>query len=393
MDIGEIIRESWSVYKRNFLMLVIPFLVLSVVISLVDGFVVPQPTLYLEDNTSVKIGVEIADTSTDSLDADDDVYYEVKAVENDGAFGLEVWQESQAIPLAEIADRWVRIALDFKSENSATYHLQIYNFSTSDWVLLRSDNVGATGEIWENSITTDPDDYIDKVENRIRIRLYTLNEENSHKLQIDCLVFGGIPKFASAMIGYLVSSFALLLGLTLCCGMAIETTQRVMSKKQSKLGDALKIAGLRYPGMLVATLIIAISLIGVLYLLLSFSWGIFLIPLALFFPFFCTYAWHGVVIRSLSPWGSVGSSFKITWGNLGATFVFWLLLVLGWFFIAPAIPIVGPILIWFLLPFWMVALSVTYMDRTGKLLESEAGLSGSRPEGITSRDNTDVKVI
>lgn len=393
MDLMEIIRESWGVYKRNFLTLVIPFLVLSVVISFVHGFVVPQTALYLEDNTSVKIGVEIADTSTGSLDADDEVYYEVEAAENDRIFGLEVWQESQAIPPAEITDRWVRIALDFKSENSATYHLQIYNFSTSDWVLLRSGNVETIGEIWENSITTDPDDYIDKVENRIRIRLYTSSEENAHKLQVDCLVFGAVPKFASAVTGYLISSFVLLIGLTFCCGMAIITTQRVMSKKQLKLGGVLRVVGKSHPGMLVATLIIAVPLISVLYLLLSLSWGIFLIVPAILFLFFCTYAWQGVVIRSRLPWSSIGSSFKVTWGNLGTTFVFWLLLVLVWFFIAPTIPLVGPVIIWFFLPFWMVVLSVTYMDRTGKLLESEAGLSGSRPEGITSRDNTNVKVI
>lgn len=162
------------------------------------------------------------------------------------------------------------------------------------------------------------------------------------------------------------------LGLTFCCGMAIGTTWQAMLKKRVKLGDILRIGVWSYPGLLTATLIIAIPLMGFLYILLSYPWGIFLILPAGFFLFFCAYAWQGIVIRSLSPWRSIGSSFKVTWQNLGTTFVLCLLLVLVWFFIGLAIPIVGVCIAWLFLPLWVVALSVTYMDRTGKV-ERELG--------------------
>lgn len=199
-------------------------------------------------------------------------------------------------------------------------------------------------------------------------------KRNFLTLVIPFLILATVISVVFSFIGtgsvtnYLIGYLAFFLSLTFCCSMAIGTTQQAMLKKRVKLGDILRIGVWSYPEVLATTLIIAIPLMGFLYLLLSYSWGIILITLIFLYLCFCPYAWQGIVIRSLSPWSSIRSSFKVAWQNLGTTFVLCLLFVLVWFLIGPAIPIVGTIIVYLFLPLWVVVLSVTYMDRTGELL-------------------------
>lgn len=362
MELEEIIRESWGIYKRNFLTLVIPFLVLAIAISAAFSFIgVGSTTSYLEDNTVVITGENLS--LPNLLDNNDENCFEVKADEN---CGLEILHDSRSIP--EIHGRWIQVYLNFASSIPVTYHLDIYNFSENYWENgklgeARTEEIG-----WTIERTAEIEDYLSG-EDFIRVRVTAENTEVT--CREDSLIYGMIQptELAETMLSYL----ALFLGLIFCCGVAIGTTKRAMSKKRVKLGDALRIGGRNYPGMLVAALMITIPMMGFLYLLLSSAWGMFLILPAGLFLFFCAYVWQGIVIRSLSPWSSIGSSFKVTWANIGTTFLFCLLLVLGWFFIVPAIPIVGTVLVWLFTPLWVVALSVTYINRTGGLLKNELG--------------------
>lgn len=358
MNLGEIIRESWGVYKRNFLTLVIPFFVLSIAISVVFSFIsTGGVTSHFEESTVVIAGKNLS--SPNLLDDDDENYFEVRGDEN---HGLEILHDSQAIP--EIRGRWIQVCLNFASSVQAIYHLDIYNFSENSWENGGLAKVEAVEVYWAIERTVDVENYLSD-ENFIRIRVKAENTEVI--CREDSLEYRVIqsPEFAKTLIEYLVP----FLGLTFCCGIAIGTTQQAMSKKRVKLGDALRTVGGCYPRMLVATLIIVITMMGFLYLILSSAWGIFIIIPAGLFLLFCAYTWQGVVIRSLSPWSSIRSSFKVTWQNLGTTVVLCLLLVLVWFFIGPSIPIIGTLVVYIFLPLWAVALSVTYMDWAGKLLQ------------------------
>ncbi|MBA7501786.1 hypothetical protein ES706_00361 [subsurface metagenome] len=360
MDIGEIIQKSWVVYKQNFPTLVIPFLTLAIAISAIFSFIgAGSVSFHLENNTIIIAGENLS--SPDLLDNNDENYFEVRADEN---HRLEVVHDSRAIP--EIHDRWIQVCLSFASSIPATYHLDIYDFFENSWENGELEEVGIEKENWVIERITDIENYLSD-ENSIRVRVITENAEVI--CREDSLVYQVIrpPEFKDTIIGYL----AFLLGLTFCCGIAINTTrQKMLKKKRAKLGDILKITGRNYLKMLVAAFMVAIPLVGFLYLFLSYPWGMFLILPAFLLIFFCVYIWQGIVIRSLSPWGSVWNSFKVTRGNIGTTFVLCLLFVLVWFFLEP-IPVVGTVIVWLFLPLWFVALSVTYMDRTEELPEKE----------------------
>lgn len=367
MNIVEIIRRSWGVYKKNPLVLIVPFLVLVLVVSVAFGLIeMGTVILYQENKTDVVIGTVHSGTP-DLLNANDENYFEVGAVVADGTYELEIRHDSQAIPPAEIVGNWIGVGLSFKSENSAPYHLEIYNFTTASWEPLHSDNVGATEVVWENIIETSPMDYIHDTENYMEIRLYTSNEGNAHRLQADCLVYAvirpaDIPKTWTVNLGSL-------LGLAFCFGIAIVATHKTMSESPAGSVDIIKIAGRKYPRMLAAGAILAVCLFLLLYFILT-TWGMLLLLPILLLIFSCTYVLQEAIIRSSQPLQSIKRSFRLAWGNLGVTFILWVLFALVWFLLGQ-LPVVGVFALVFFLPLWMVMLSVTYMDRAGELSKLE----------------------
>lgn len=373
MNLIEITRRSWGVYRKNFPILVIPLLALALVVlvafsSIETGGVIP----YRENKTDVVIGAVHSGTP-DLLDEGDENYFEVGAVEAGGMYELEMRNDSQAMPPAEIAGDWIGVGLIFRSENSATYHLEIYNFKTASWEPLRSENVGATWVAWEN-IKTDTAGYIHDTENYMKVRLYTSGEENAHRLQVDLLVYAVLRLPDMAKVWTVELGF--LLGIIFCFGIAVVAAHGAMSKSPAGFRGVIKIAGRKYLGMLAVGAIPGVSLFLLLHFILT-PWGVFLLLPVLLFIFSCAYVLQEAVIRSSGPLRSIKRSFGLAWGNIGVTFVLWGLFALVWFFFNQ-LPIVGVFALWLFLPLWMVMLSVTYMDRTGELLKLEKPEEGTQ---------------
>lgn len=365
MDMKEIAWKSWDVYKKNFLKLVIPFLVLAMVATLALGLARDRATEVPEGKTTVVAGDNL--NSPDFLDVNDGVYFEVEAIGNEDVYGLDIIHESNAIPITQIAGGWIGVDLNFKSENTATYHLKIYNFATAGWENIQSGIVGEIEVAGGGIIKTSPADYIHDSENYIRIRLYTTNEENAHRLQEDHLIYWVIEPTQPLEIG--ISYLALLFSLVFCFGITIGITRKALQGKLVKFSDALRITGLNYIHMSVAALLLLIPLSILLYAILTQFWGTILIPFALLLLFFSVYTWHGIIIRSYSPLSSIKHSFQVTWDNVGITLILWVMLALVWISFY-SLPYIGLFMSWFFLPFWTVMLSVTYMDRTDELLKT-----------------------
>lgn len=105
-----------------------------------------------------------------------------------GGYALEIRHDSEPITGSQGDVDSIQITLNFKSSATATYYLDIYNFSTPGWESLQSGSVGTTEVTWENTITTSPADYISANDN-IRVRLYTSDEASAHRSQEDYLVY------------------------------------------------------------------------------------------------------------------------------------------------------------------------------------------------------------
>jgi len=154
LNLIEIIRRSFDVCKKNFLALIVPFLTLTLVASVASGFVERGTVILYQQDRTIVIAGTVHSGAPDFLNAKDENYFEVGAVEADGTYGLEIRWGPQAMLPAEIVGNWIGFGLSFKSENSAAYHLEIYNFRTASWEHLRSENVGATDVSWDNIIKT-----------------------------------------------------------------------------------------------------------------------------------------------------------------------------------------------------------------------------------------------
>jgi len=151
-------------------------------------------------------------------------------------------------------------------------------------------------------------------------------------------------------------------------------THKTMSESPAGFRDTVKTAARKYPRILAAGAMPAFFLFLLLYLVHT-PWGMFLFLPMLLLIFSCVYVFQEAVIRSSRPLRSLKGSFRVAWGNLGVTFALWALFALIWFLIAP-LPMAGVFGLGFFLPFWMVAVSVTYMDRTGELLKLEKPKEG-----------------
>lgn len=358
LELGEIIQESWGVYKRKFLTLVIPFFVVAITASVVFSLIDPaEVKSYGENRTTVIAGGNLSSPSL--LDVDDENYFETMPDENQE---LEFLHDSQVIHRVEIKDKWIMISLNFSSSGLMTYYFDIYDFSDDSWENGTFGKVDTKEVTWSILRTDDVENYLGDGD-FIKIRLRAENTEVT--CREDYLVYEVIrpPEFAKTLMGYLT----LFLSLTFCFGMVICTTQGEVLKKRVKLRDIFRVAAEHFPIMLITALMVVLPLVSIWYLAFSYPWGIFMILPVPPLLFFCTYAWQGVVIRSLLPWSSVRSSIRVAWENLGTTAILYLPLVLVWFFLGP-IPIIGILIFWLFLPLWVVALTVTYMDRTGELL-------------------------
>ena len=366
MNIVEIARKSWNIYRRYLLALILPLLALMF-ISLTVFAMIETGTviLYHENRTEIVSGV-IRSGTPELMGESDEKYFEVDALESGGKYGLEIWFDSGFIPASDVASSWVGVATGFKSENSAEYRLDIYNFRDSSWEPLISGEVDQNEVVWENMISKNPEDYINASENFIRIRIRTFGEENAHRLGANSLIYGAlrppdIAKVWAANLGFI-------LGLGFCFGVAIVSAQAAASKGVKDIKGILKTAGRKFPRIFAAGIAPAALLFILAYSILT-PWGMLLFSPMLLLIFSCAYVLPEALVRSSNPLKSLKVSFKLAWGNLGVTLILWSLFAALWFLIGPLL-VIGTIAIGLLLPLWMVMLSVTYMDRAG-LMTSE----------------------
>jgi hypothetical protein len=103
---------------------------------------------------------------------------------------VDIRHDSGGVTVDQLDVDNIYVGLNFKSTSSVTYYLQIWNWSTSQWLTLNTGSVGASEVTWESTITTDPADYISDVpgQENIRVRLYTA-EWTAHGLREDYLVY------------------------------------------------------------------------------------------------------------------------------------------------------------------------------------------------------------
>jgi hypothetical protein len=324
--------------------------------------------LYRENRTEIVSGI-IHSGTPELMGEPDEKYFEVDALESGGKYGLEIWFDSGPIPASDVSGSWAGAAISFNSENSAEYHLEIYNFRNQSWELLRSGEVDENEVIWENIIKENQADYIDTSENFMRMRVLTSGEENAHRLRINNLIYGALrppdlPKVWTANLGFA-------LGIGFCFGIAIVSAQSIASKDIKSMKEVLKAAGRKFPRVFLAGIIPAALIFTLVYSTLT-AWGMFLFFPVLLLIFSCAYVLPEAMVRSSNPLKSIKVSFKLAWGNLGVTLILWALFAALWFLTGP-LPMIGGIAIGFLLPLWMVMLSVTYMDRAGLMTPEGPG--------------------
>jgi len=111
-------------------------------------------------------------------------------VQTRGTYALEVQHDSATFSIpAGLTIENVRVRLNFGSDNTATYTLEIRDWQNSEWDILNTETVASGTEVtWDNTLTTDPDNYISSNDN-IRVRLCTDAIENDHILEEDYLQF------------------------------------------------------------------------------------------------------------------------------------------------------------------------------------------------------------
>jgi hypothetical protein len=182
LNFAEIARKSWNTYRRLLPALVLPLLTLLLTSSAVSAMIETGTVIiYHENRTEIISGV--VHSGTPELMAEfDENYFEVDALGSGGGYELEIWFDSGFIPASDVASSWIGAAVSFKSENSAEYRLDIYNFRDSSWEPLISGEVDQNEVVWENIISENPEDYINASENFMRIRICTSDEENAHRL-------------------------------------------------------------------------------------------------------------------------------------------------------------------------------------------------------------------
>jgi hypothetical protein len=377
LNFAEIARRSWDTYKRLLPALVLPLLALLLTTSAVSAMIESGTVvIYHENRTEIISGV-VHSGSPELMAEFDENYFEVDALGSGGGYWLEIWFDSAPIPASDISGSWVGGAISFSSENSAEYHLEIYNFRTKSWELLRSGEVDENEVIWENIIKENQADYIDTSENFMRVRVLTAGEENPHRMRINNLIYGtlrppDLPKVWTANLGFA-------LGIGFCFGIAIVSAQTIVSKDLGSVKEVLKTAGRKFPRIFLAGIIPAAFLFILVYSTLT-PWGMFLLFPMVLLIFSCAYVLPEALVRSSNPLKSLKVSFKLAWGNLGVTLILWALFAALWFLIGP-LPMVGAIAIGFLLPLWMVMLSMTYLDRAGLVKPEDLGGAGSKIEG------------
>ena len=372
MNIVEIARKSWNIYRRYLLALVLPLLALMLISSTVFAMIETGTViLYHENRTEIVSGV-IHSGTPELMEESDENYFEVDALESGGEYGLEIWFDSGFIPASDVASSWVGAAMSFKSENSAEYRLDIYNFRDSSWEPLISGEVDQNEVVWENIISENPEDYTSASENFMRIRIRTFGEENAHRLGANSLIYGALrpPDLAKVW----TANLGFVLGLGFCFGVAIVSAQAAASKGIKNIGGILKTAGRKFPRIFVAGIAPAALLFIPVYSTLTpwGPWGMFLLFPMLLLIFSCAYVLPEALVRSSNPLKSLKVSFKLAWGNLGVTLILWSLFAALWFLIGP-LPMVGTLAVGLLLPLWMVMLSVTYMDRAGLMTPESLG--------------------
>jgi hypothetical protein len=358
LNFAEIAGKSWNTYRRFLPALVLPLLALLLTSSAVSAITETGTVIiYHENRTEIISGV--VHSGTPELMAEfDENYFEVDALGSGEGYGLEIWFDSGPVPVSDVSSSWVGAAISFNSENSANYHLEIYNFRTQSWELLRSEEVDENEIIWENIIKENQADYVNTSENFMRIRVQTSGEENAHRLRINNLIYGALRP--PDLFRVWTANLGFALGIGFCFGIAIVSAQSIASRDIKSNGVVLKAAGRKLPRVFLAGIIPAALIFILAYFTLT-AWGMFLFFPVVLLIFSCAYVLPEAVVRSSNPLKSLKVSFKLAWGNLGVTLILWVLFLALWFLIGP-LPVVGGMAIVFLLPLWMVMLSVTYLD-------------------------------
>lgn len=353
MKLGEIIGESWGAYKRNLIAFALPFLILLIATAVVYNLMAsPSITSYPEERTHIIAGENLS--PPDTIDANDENFFEIKADEN---CRLEILHDSKSISGADIPDCQIMVYLNFGPSASATCRLDIYNFSDNFWENSKSGVIDEENETWTIKKVTDIGDYLSS-ENFVRIRLVAENVEDVCREDALCYVVIQPPKLLNISVTYLV----FLLGFVFCSGVTIGTTHLEKLKGHAGFWHVLKIVGQNYPRMLAVAFIVALPSAGVMY---SLDGVLPALPAILLLLFLCIYAWPGIVIHHLSPWNSIIRSIRIIRENpWTASVLFFLPVFIG--FLLDSIAFIGTLLLWLLLfPLWIAAISVTYMSWTG----------------------------
>jgi len=106
-------------------------------------------------------------------------------------YSLDVRHDSATVSYTGSLDNVV-VTANFKSENTATYYFEIWNYNTSSWESGQSGSVGATEVTWTITKATTPTNYLSNGgagSDNIRVRIYTTGESSAHRLREDYLLY------------------------------------------------------------------------------------------------------------------------------------------------------------------------------------------------------------
>lgn len=163
-------------------------------------------------------------------------------------------------------------------------------------------------------------------------------------------------------MSFSVLFFAVFLSISLifCCGVVVNDSFNSLRGNEIELGDSWKRVTDNLVNLYLAFLMVFVPFL-LLFLLLFEFWSYFIgIPLLLL-PFFSIYIIPEILISLESPIEGVKNSFQTTWNNLFKSALIFFPFLLAGVYIFVVFSFWVPILC-FLLPFWLVLITVAYMN-------------------------------
>lgn len=355
MDFIDIAKESIKIYKKNFSDFALPFLALALLILVSFSLMsFKNISKNYEDETKVNYGENL--NSSFFVDSNDENYFKTKTNSSIEKQRIEVEHISESFSDKKDG-RFLRVSLNFKSKHPASYRFDIYNYSNRSWEKGKVENVENREKDWTIK-RTEINSYLGR-DNLIRVRIISENSETV--LKEDYLTYDiiGMPDLGTISLNLGILTFVVI-GLAVCSGIVIVGTWR-KTEKDLKFKDILKRIGRNLHHILIISLPFYFLLVGSQLLFLSLLKGIAIMLFGFFLLFLSLYAWPGIIIESKSVIKGIKKSLDINRRNIGTTLIFWFILAFSWL-LSSMIPIFGIALFWIFLPFWIVMVTVSYID-------------------------------